>query len=120
MNKKVVIFGLLLLLFSLFCIFSGWDSTMLSHSQDSQESQESQESKTDNCEYKADDGRFKIVSTEKVDDGKTKDMTILILVDKETNVMYIQSEKYSCGWGLSLEVMVDKDGKPLIYNGELD
>lgn len=80
----------------------------------------SKQSKPDTYVYKTNDSRFKIVSTEEIKEGSVNGLTISILVDKETNVMYIQSEKFQSGYGLSLEVMVGQDGKPLIYNGDLD
>ena len=39
----------------------------------------------------------------------------IILVDKETKVMYLWVKK---GYGAGLTVMLDVDGKPLIYDGE--
>lgn len=53
------------------------------------------------------------------DNGK---VNFKILVDKETRVMYLyyiyeKSMKYDYKTGLT--VMVDSDGKPLIYEGEL-
>lgn len=39
-----------------------------------------------------------------------------ILVDKETRVMYLFVK---CGYGAGLEVMVDEEGKPMLYEGEL-
>ena len=41
---------------------------------------------------------------------------IQILVDKETRVMYLFKNGYKAG---GLTVMVDADGKPLLYEGEL-
>ena len=56
-------------------------------------------------------GRFKLVE----DSGKSSD-GYFILVDKETRVMYL-FVKY--GYGAGLEVMVDEEGKPMLYEGEL-
>lgn len=66
-----------------------------------------------------DDNRFTIVKTEKIDDGTTNGLTIKIIVDKETKVMYMQTEKYSGAFAVGLEIMLDKEGKPLIYNKDL-
>lgn len=63
--------------------------------------------------------RFKVVSVETIDDGTTNGENISILVDKETKIMYMQTQKFQSGYGLGLEVMVDKDGKPVIYNSDL-
>lgn len=41
--------------------------------------------------------------------------TIKIWVDTETNVMYMHIKD---GYGAGLTVMVDEDGKPLIWEGE--
>ncbi|MDT8718308.1 hypothetical protein IAI10_16695 [Clostridium sp. 19966] len=60
-----------------------------------------------------------MVSVENIDDGTANGENISILVDKETKIMYMQIEKYQAGYGLGLQVMVDKDGKPLIYNSDL-
>jgi hypothetical protein len=70
--------------------------------------------------YNPKDSRFKIVSVEQIDDGTTGGITISTLVDRETKVMYMQTEKYKGGYGIGLQVLVDKDGKSLIYNGKLD
>lgn len=63
------------------------------------------------------DNRFEISSQEEIDDGTTNGLTIRVLVDKETGVMYLYTEKFKSGYGTSLTVLVDKDGKPLIYEG---
>lgn len=50
------------------------------------------------------------------DEGKNCAVDIYIAVDKETKIMY-----FVC-WGyeeFAIETMLDKDGKPLIYEGEL-
>lgn len=39
-----------------------------------------------------------------------------ILVDKETKVQYLRDSGYQQG---GLEVIVDADGKPILYEGEL-
>ena len=58
-----------------------------------------------------DSGKFKLVGgTNTMNDG------YFILVDKETRVMYL-FVKY--GYGAGLEVMVDEEGKPMLYEGEL-
>lgn len=58
-----------------------------------------------------DGGRFKLVE----DSAKNRNGYI-ILVDKETRVMYLLVV-YANGAGL--EVMVDEEGKPMLYEGEL-
>jgi len=70
--------------------------------------------------YNSANSRFEIVSVEQIDDGSKFGENISILVDKETKIMYAQTEKHDMGYGLALQVMVDKDGKPLIYNGSLN
>ncbi|CAB1249652.1 DUF6440 family protein [Clostridium sp. MT-14] len=70
--------------------------------------------------YKYDsNSKFKIVSVEEINDGSINGMTISTLVDKSTRVMYLQTEKYSDGYAIGLQVLVDKDGKPLIYDDNL-
>ena len=67
------------------------------------------------CAYKdkifQDGGRFKLV-----EDSDNNDDGYFILVDKETRVMYLFA-KY--GYGAGLTVMVDEEGKPMLYEGEL-
>jgi hypothetical protein len=60
--------------------------------------------------------RFKIVLEENINDGMGKGIWISILVDKETKVMYMLTEKVQGGYGMGLQIMVDESGKPLIYN----
>ena len=67
------------------------------------------------CSYRdktfQDSGKFKLIGgTNTMNDG------YFILVDKETRVMYL-FVKY--GYGAGLEVMVDEEGKPMLYEGEL-
>lgn len=67
------------------------------------------------CAYRdktfQDGGKFKLIGgTNTMNDG------YFILVDKETRVMYLFA-KY--GYGAGLEVMVDEEGKPMLYEGEL-
>lgn len=62
------------------------------------------------------DNRFDLISSEKIKDGTNNGITLRVLVDKETKVMYLLTEKFQSGYGVGLQVMVDKDGKPLIYN----
>lgn len=67
------------------------------------------------CTYRdntfQDSGRFKLLDEiNKNSDG------YFILVDKETRVMYLFA-KY--GYGAGLTVMVDEEGKPMLYEGEL-
>ncbi|NFO58518.1 hypothetical protein FDB39_17045 [Clostridium botulinum] len=64
--------------------------------------------------------RFKIVSVQKIDDDEINGINIFILVDKETKIMYMQTEKFYDGYSTALQVMVDTDGKPLIYNDVLN
>lgn len=52
--------------------------------------------------------RFKIIHYPSVN--------IQILVDRDTRVMYISKCSSSAGF----TVMVDADGKPMLYEGELD
>jgi len=70
-------------------------------------------------EYPA-NSRFKIISKETIDDGTLNGLEISILVDKETRVMYMYTVKYQSGYGTALEILVDKDGKPLLYEGDLN
>ena len=42
--------------------------------------------------------------------------TTLILVDKETRVMYLW---FKIGYAGGLTIMVDESGKPLLYGGQL-
>lgn len=59
------------------------------------------------------DGRFKCISSEKAgEDGYGR-----VLVDNETGVEYFF---YKVGYGGGLAMLVDKDGKPVIYEGETD
>lgn len=57
------------------------------------------------------DGRFKYISSEKVgadDYGR-------VIVDNKTGVEYFF---YKVGYGGGMTVLVDKDGKPVIYEGD--
>jgi len=108
MNKKIIS---VILICGISFALTGCDSDL---------SWVSKQSKPHTYVYKTNDSRFKVVSADEIDDGTVSGLTISILIDKETNIMYMQSEKYQSGYGLSLEVMVDQDGKPLIYNGDLN
>lgn len=59
--------------------------------------------KSDNC---VPDERFLVV---------TNNVTNTIYVDRETGVMYFY---HRSGYGGGLTVMLDKDGKPLIWGGD--
>ena len=63
--------------------------------------------------------KFKVVHCEEIDDGTVNGTRISILVHKDTKVMYMQTIKFQAGYGLSSEVMLDPDGKPLLYDGEI-
>lgn len=67
------------------------------------------------CAYRdktfQDGGKFKLI-----DNANLNTDGYFILVDKETRVMYL-FVKY--GYGAGLEVMVDEEGKPMLYEGEL-
>lgn len=56
-------------------------------------------------------GRFKLI-----DDTNSNADGCFILVEKKTRVMYL-FVKY--GYGAGLTVMVDEEGKPMLYEGEL-
>jgi hypothetical protein len=62
--------------------------------------------------------RFKIVSYQKINDGTNNGIKFLTFVDTQTKVMYVQTEKFQSGYGLAMQVMVDTNGKPLIYEGD--
>lgn len=66
------------------------------------------------------DGRFKVVSKQTIDDGTNNRLTIKVLVDKDTRVMYMQTEMFQAGYGIGLQVMCDANGKPLLYKESLD
>jgi hypothetical protein len=55
-------------------------------------------------------GRFKVISNETMS-GEYRQ----VIVDKETGVEYF-FQLYSYGGGMT--VLVDKDGKPIIYEGD--
>ena len=61
---------------------------------------------------KKDKNRFVIVYEQ---GGLLVDPTVQIVVDKMTGVQYISA---STGYGNILTVLVDRDGKPLLYNNE--
>lgn len=65
---------------------------------------------SDSKEYMPCDNRF--ICIYKQSDG----FLYRIVVDKDTKVMYLFSKT---GYGAGLTVMLDSNGKPLIYEGEL-
>ena len=48
--------------------------------------------------------------------GDNRDGDYILVVDKETRVIYI---RYSCGNHGGLTVMLNADGSPMLYEGEL-
>lgn len=60
--------------------------------------------------------RFEQVYCEGYTDDGVNNIGTVILVDKETGVMYLYVESGQRG---GLTAMVDEDGKPLIWEGEL-
>lgn len=66
------------------------------------------------------DSRFKVVSIENIEDGTINGLTIIVLVDKKTKVMYMQTEKFQSGYGITLQVLLDAEGKPLLYDENLE
>lgn len=69
-----------------------------------------QESDEDNLS----DARFKVIYTLGVGDNTTKDgLMTRIIVDTETGVMYLYASGAQRG---GLTVLVDEDGKPLIWD----
>ena len=65
------------------------------------------------CDKKSENSTSELVSIsyENIDNGFT-----IIFVHKKTKVMYLYVKK---GYGAGLTVMLDSDGKPLLYKGEL-
>lgn len=74
----------------------------------------------DSYRYLSKNHRFVVVSYEHIDVGSINGLNISTLVDRETRVMYILAEKYQSGYGLSMEVLVDANGRPILYEGELN
>ena len=65
-------------------------------------------------EYNLSDTRFKVVYTFEAGDNTTKDgLMTRIIVDTETGVMYLYASGVQRG---GLTVLVDEDGKPLIWD----
>lgn len=65
-----------------------------------------------------DDSQFKVVHDESIKNFDEGRVTITILAHTKTKVMYLQTEKFSQGYGVGLEVMLDEHGNPLLYDGE--
>ena len=58
---------------------------------------------------------FVPVSYQYVKDGTTNGLDIVQYVDLSTGVTYVYLEKYKSGYGITMEMLVDEDGNPLIY-----
>jgi hypothetical protein len=58
------------------------------------------------------DGRFKVIADDNLGTGYCN-----VIVDNETGVMYLFRGSMNRG---GLTVMVDADGNPLIYSGDVD
>lgn len=58
---------------------------------------------------------FTPVGVQHISDGTIGGLDIRYFVDKNTGVLYALTEKYRWGYGLSFTVVVDTDGKPVIY-----
>ena len=70
-------------------------------------------------DYKANDSeRFVIVERVQKNfrDSSGNPVDFFIMVDKETRIMYFM---VSGNYYFDMETIVDKDGKPLLYEGEL-
>lgn len=65
------------------------------------------------------DNRFLVVDVEHIDDGTVNGITLSTLVDRQTKVMYVLTEKFQSGYGISFDVIINSEGKPLIYDDEL-
>lgn len=67
--------------------------------------------------YWPDDSRFTVVAVERIEDGTNSGITITTLADRKTKVMYLLTEKFQAGYGISMDVLVNAEGKPMIYDG---
>ena len=58
-----------------------------------------------------------LVAVEKhiIKDGTKNGMDIVQFVDLDTGVIYVYIEKFSSGYGLDIEPMLNADGTPKIY-----
>ena len=59
-----------------------------------------------------DEGQFVMLSRQYIDSNAI----VYILCDKNTKVMY---SLVHCGYGTAMTIMVDENGNPLIYEGEI-
>lgn len=58
---------------------------------------------------------FVPISYMHIKDSTINGLDILQYVDLDTGVMYVYTEKYGSGYGTTLEVLVDADGNPRVY-----
>lgn len=65
------------------------------------------------------DETFVIVDEQVLHPEKTREIYTYIIVDKSTKLMYLYTSQYQSGYGVGLVQMLDADGKPRIYDGEL-
>jgi hypothetical protein len=95
MNKKIVSIILICLIIE---VLTGCDS-LSSFKNDTDQKNPS------SYQYHPNNGGFRVISVEKIDDGTNGGITISTLVDKRTNVMYLQTEKFQSGYGVGLQVL---------------
>lgn len=69
------------------------------------------------AEENVENAAFQCVGSQTVE-GKGVQGYVYTYVHKETRVMYVAFEEFNCK-GVGLTVMLDADGKPLLYEGEL-
>lgn len=100
------------------CSFQNQDTNDKNVEKVPQEKEEAEKEDVSSYNYQ-DNSEFKVVHYEVIDDGTFNGLQISIVVHKETKVMYKQTTKFNSGYGLSSELMVDADGSPLLYDGEL-
>lgn len=115
MNKKIC--SLMICLFSITLIGCG-SNVKQTPQQDKAQTNKAVQIDPETYKY-SQNARFKVIEVEKIDDGTTNGIVISTLVDKNTKVMYSQTEKFQAGYGISREPLIDKDGKPLLYDGDL-
>lgn len=123
LSKKVNIILLFILLISLLMACSNLNQTTTKNNPEESFNKENittiERYDESTYQYSSDNNRFTVVAVERIKDGTSSGITISTLVDRNTKVMYMLTEKFQAGYGISFDVILNAEGTPLIYNGEL-
>lgn len=62
------------------------------------------------------DTQFVPVSYQRIEDGTRNGLDLIQYVDLKEGTIYLYTEKFCSGYGISLTMLLDSEGKPVLYD----